>query len=530
MFKTSISQSIPSILILSENSAPNTRTSKHIHQFPIEHIAIMPVLQLNTTQDGPWMCDTCCEDYNAKTDQPWETIDDGDLVCTACIKQQFERALEFDYNWPARWGGEELMISDFEWVFSPELVSQVREKAAEMAAVDRNALLEAVKDLTRGKDYQICPRCKQTIDLGSGCNHMTCHFCHANFCFLCGDEVEDPVETDHWAVSRNICPRFGAVGSEMFDELDDDDDDDDDNPNLLVNMTHEQLAEMQAFMLTRNAQLEQDAADRAEGRPFIQRFGALYVDSWAYTLAMQSLRDDEVGQNQLRQVLEQGDEDTRPLWVNFEALLRQHHPEHVVSEQEWAALFQAGMPRVTSLFENGPPPGNWFDSAMLYRGMIVEPVVAVFNMMSPAHRLAAFMWMYNATLDWETLVDGPPAQRSVVLDMGPGGDDEMRERVADMMYFVREAYSWENFTFHPMQNAGLLVTLGQPVLDEDEDGVLVDAGVAYRRRLMLYQLWGVIVHLNHNMQADPTNPTWRALVGDGTDEWFEQAWAQLRRI
>lgn len=193
MLKTSKSQTIPSILILPETSAPNNRKSKHTHQSPIEHIAIMPLLQLNTTQNGPWECDTCCEDYNAKTDQPWETIDDGDLVCTTCIKQQFERALEFDYNWPARWGGEELMISDFESVFSPELVSQVREKAAEMAAVDKDALLEAVKDLTRGKDYQIC-------------------------------------------------------------------------------------------------------------RPFIQRFGALYVDSWAYTLAMQSLRDDEVGQNQLRQV------------------------------------------------------------------------------------------------------------------------------------------------------------------------------------------------------------------------------------
>ena len=523
MLKTFVSQTIPSILILSETSAPNNRTLKHTNQSPMEQIAIMPVLQLNTTQEGPWLCDTCCEDYNAKTDQPWETIDDGDLVCTTCIKERFERALEFDYDWPARWGGEELLISDFESVFSLELVSQVKEKAAEMAAVDKDALLEAVKDLTRGKDFQICPRCKQTIDLGSGCNHMTCHFCHANFCFLCGEEVEDPVKTDHWAISRNVCPRYGAVGSEMFDGLDDDDDDDDDdNPNLLINMTNAQRVEMLAFMLASNAQQEQDEADEAEGRPFIQRFGALHVDSWAYTLAMQSLRDDEVRQNHLRQVLEQGEEDERPLWVNFEALLRQHHPEHDVPEQEWAALFQAGMPRITSLFESGPPAGNYFNSALLHRGMIVEPVVAVFNMMSRAHRLAAFMWMYTATRDWETLVDEHPAQRSVVLDMGPGGDNAMRERVAEMMYFIRESYSWENFTFLPMQNAGLLVTLNRPVQDQDEEGLLIHRGEAYRRRLMLIQLWGLIVHLDGSMQADPTNATWRVLMDNASDDWFEQ--------
>lgn len=82
----------------------------------------MPVLQPNTTQVDAWLCDTCCEDYNGKMDQPWETIEGGDLVCTKCIRQQFERALELDYDWPARWGGEELLISDFESIFSPELV------------------------------------------------------------------------------------------------------------------------------------------------------------------------------------------------------------------------------------------------------------------------------------------------------------------------------------------------------------------------------------------------------------------------
>lgn len=476
----------------------------------------MPVLQPNTTHDGLWECDTCCEDYNAKTDQPWETIDGGDLVCTTCIRQQFERALELDYNWPARWGGDELLISDFESTFSPELVSQVKDKAAEMAAIDKEALLEAVKDLTRGKDYQICPGCKQIINLGSGCNHMTCHFCHTNFCFLCGEEVEEPEHSDHWAISRNLCPRYGPTGSEMFDR-----------PRNTP-MTNEQRAELLAIMLESNAQLDQEAAEEAEGRPFIQRFGAFYADSWAWTLAMQSLRDDGIGQDHLLAVLEQdeededGEEDARPLWVNFEALLRQYHPEHVVPEQEWAALFQAGMPRITSLFENGPPAENSIHGRgipTLHRGMLAEPVVAVFNMMSSAHRLEAFMWMYNATRDWETLVDEDIAQRSVVFDMGPGGDDLMRERVAEMMYFVRRAHDWQNFTFRPMQNAGLLVTLGRPVQVLDADGFLFLPGEAYRRRLMLSQIWGCVVQLDRSIRADPTNAVWSDLYRDASAAW-----------
>ena len=106
--------------------------------------------------------------------------------------------------------------------------------------------------------------------------------------------------------------------------------------------------------------------------------------------------------------------------------------------------------------------------------------------------------------------------------MGPGGDNAMRERVAEMMYFIRESYSWENFTFLPMQNAGLLVTLNRPVQDQDEEGLLIHRGEAYRRRLMLIQLWGLIVHLDGSMQADPINATWRVLMDNASDDWFEQ--------
>ena len=456
----------------------------------------MPVLQLNTTQDGPWLCETCCEDYNAKTDQPWETIDDGDLVCTTCIKQQFERALELDYNWPARWDGEELLISDFQSVFSPELVSQVEEKAAEMAAVDKDALLEAVKDLTRGKDYQICPGCRQTIDLGSGCNHMTCHFCHTNFCFLCGEEVEQPEATDHWAISRNICPRYGPVGSAMFDSTDDDDEHD-----LHTPLTHEQRLEVLVTMTASLSQLDTEEAD------FIE-FTAFHVDTWAWNVAMQSLRDDRIGQDHLRMVL--GHEDGGSVWADFEALLRGYRPEHAVPEQEWAELYQAGLPQIHRLFDNGPQdPGLARASEFLDNGMLTQSVGGVFNMMSPASRLDAFMWMYNTTRDWENL---DVSQRSAVFDMGPGGDDFMRGHVADLMGDLRLRRWREMFTFIPMHNAGILVTMKAPTTLEDDDGSVLGSTEAWWRVVLVRQLWGILVHLDQDMAQDPDSPQWVALV------------------
>jgi len=473
----------------------------------------MPVLQLNTTHDGPWECDTCCEDYNAKTDQPWETIDGGDLVCTTCIRQQFERALELDYNWPARWGGDELLISDFESTFSPELVSQVKDKAAEMAAIDKDALLEAVKDLTRGKDYQICPGCKQTVDLGSGCNHMTCHFCHTNFCFLCGEEVKRPEATDHWTVSRNICPRYGPVGSAMFDPTDDDDEHEQFTP-----LTHEQRMEVLAIMTQRLSQTGDERADFRE-------FTAFYIDTWAWNLAMQSLRDDRIGQDHLRMVLEQ--EDGGPLWVNFEALLRGYRPEHAVPEQEWAELFQAGLPQIRRLFDNGPRiPGYPEESDFLDHGMLTQPVGGVFNMMSPASRLEAFMWMYNTTRDWENL---DVSQRSAVFDMGPGDDDMMRERVGDLMDHMRLQRWFEIFTFLPMHNAGVLVTVEAPRSVRNNDGSVWLPTEAWWRVVLVRQIWGFLVHLDRDMAQDLDNPQWLALVRESGGAWNEQrpqAWAQ----
>lgn len=481
----------------------------------------MSVLKLNVTHVGEWECDTCCDDYDAANGKPWET-EHGDFVCIpTCIQGQFEKALEFDYNWPARFGGDELKISDFESVLSPELVSALRAKAAEMAAIDKTSLLEAVKGLTRGKDYQICPGCQQTIDLGSGCNHMTCHFCHAHFCFLCGEEVKEPEETDHWTVSRNVCPRYGPVGSGNFDDDDFSDysyDSDDDQwvehpfpEGVIFDETDSQLAFMPEWV------------DENRARMF--DFISLHIETWTWNVTMQSLRNDRTRQQQLRLVLERGETDARPLWNdNFEALFRQYHPEHSIQEQDWEAVVQEGMPRIQNIFDNGPGRPLYHDPTaerdVQHLGLLTQPVGAVFNMMSRYQRSQAVAWMCNTTRDWQTL-SGP--QRSAVFDMGPGGDHVMRLHIAQMMRKLYGQVDFEHFTFTPMQHAGLLVTAGPPLASvEAQDGSVFVPGEAYWRRVILREFWGGLVHLDQDMRRDPRNIVWRDLMQDASDAWLEQ--------
>lgn len=481
----------------------------------------MSVLKLNVTHVGEWECDTCCNDYDAANDKPW-TTEQGDFVCIpTCIQGQFEKALEFDYNWPARFGGDELKISDLESVLLPELVSALKAKAAEMAAIDKTSLLEAVKGLTRGKDYQICPGCQQTIDLGSGCNHMTCHFCHANFCFLCGEEVKTPEETDHWTVSRNLCPRYGPVGSGSFDigdfsDYGGDSDDDQWNTNSLPEGV---------IIDEDNTYFDWHPELAAENRARWQHFASLHIETWTWNVTMQNLRNDRTRQQQLRLALELEQSFRRPLWDNnFEALFRQYHPEHSIQEQDWETLVQEGMPQIHDVFNNGPEnPGSYYDPTtetdVQLLGLLTQPVGAVFNMMSRSQRIQAVVWMCNTTRNWQNLSG---SQRSAVFDMGPGGDDLMRLHVARILHMLREKGVFEHFTFSTMQHAGLLVTAGPLGSVEAQDGSVFVPGEAYWRRYIVHELWGTLVHLDRDMRRDPSNITWRDQMQDASDAWLEQ--------
>ncbi|KAI8917229.1 hypothetical protein DFJ77DRAFT_338660 [Powellomyces hirtus] len=48
-----------------------------------------------------------------------------------------------------------------------------------------DSTVTALRDLEREMGWQRCYKCNRTIELGTGCNHITCR-CRAEFCYVCG--------------------------------------------------------------------------------------------------------------------------------------------------------------------------------------------------------------------------------------------------------------------------------------------------------------------------------------------------------
>jgi hypothetical protein len=161
---------------------------------------------------GPWNCSVCAEDYNDTSDLAWteeksyttrRTSKNGELVCSGCIKREFIKALpaletEFDHNFPAKWGTEELHINDFPEIFlwEHDFRTKYEEHRVQYERTLRNlddAKLDAMipKGVVRGRDFQRCNGCKIAIGLRDGCNHMTCTKCRHNFCHICGKDAEE---------------------------------------------------------------------------------------------------------------------------------------------------------------------------------------------------------------------------------------------------------------------------------------------------------------------------------------------------
>ncbi|KAK1077617.1 hypothetical protein LTR33_007935 [Friedmanniomyces endolithicus] len=70
------------------------------------------------------------------------------------------------------------------------------------------------KDMKRGKDYQLCPKCDVPDELEAGCNFMTCR-CRAWFCYICGIQLfsnADAGKGNHFEEGKP-CPRWNQPGS-----------------------------------------------------------------------------------------------------------------------------------------------------------------------------------------------------------------------------------------------------------------------------------------------------------------------------
>jgi hypothetical protein len=172
-------------------------------------------LRRTSHNHAEWDCCICINRQHHT--RPFLTRED-DLVCSHCISAVFERALQHDSDWPARWGSEELDLHHFPSVLSQGFTFQYHRKGQALTAERAAAEPEPLQGQMIGRDYQICPTCKWAVCLEDGCNHVVCR-CGAKFCFVCGVLALDN-GSGHWSVGG--CPRYNAVGSgqEQYDDSD----------------------------------------------------------------------------------------------------------------------------------------------------------------------------------------------------------------------------------------------------------------------------------------------------------------------
>lgn len=499
----------------------------------------MAPLRPSWSTQGVWTCVTCTKDYNtADKDMPWKTTQEDALVCVPCIQGRFEEALQNDYSWPPRFGGEALEIAEFRLILSKDLLDRLTAKAEEVAA-NRDTLFPAgVDGQTRGKDYQVCPGCSKIVQLRDGCNHIVC-VCLTGFCFICGTQVTHG--SDHWAFTQgtpSTCPRFGQPNSDraIFDG----------HPVAgLVNalfgaggplVVAEQniaavageIEQMREQMRLIDAQLRANETERQRQLRRLALFDGINLARWAWNVAMQNLPEDPGMHQMPRETLRAAElpvaartragrrrahEAVQPIL----AALREHNPEHAVEQQEWEALFDNHIREVTDLVQNG---NMLTDEAQthpfLQNGLLLRPVAGVFNMVAQDSREAALEWMYNTIRDYNPATHNGTDIGAAVFAMGPGGNENTRIEVARMLRDVRDQGTFGRFTVTVMQNAGLLVQIQPPhpiVFDEEEVernilagndiGFLATPPEGYWRVDLLLGEWGHIVHLD---RARPFQP------------------------
>lgn len=473
----------------------------------------MAPLTPSLSAQGAWSCVTCNEDYDTNKDIPWEMTEMEALLCVPCIRGRFEQALENDYSWPPSFGGELLDIADFKTILSEDLFTRLTAKAAEVAANVDTISLDALKDQTRGKDYQVCPKCSKIITLADGCNHIVC-LCLTGFCFICGVEVAH--NSDHFRATEgtpNTCPRFGRVDDDraIFDDP-------------LVAAADE-VAAMEAHVaeLRRAMDLAMQQIQERERqlRAIWAVFNETHLARWAWNVAMQNSQQDPIMQELLRNALraEQLPVEARTRAgrrradQTILAALREHNHIHAVEQQEWEAMFDSNVLAITEFLHHEHKIFGMLNAEhphpFLHDGLLLHPVALVFNMMEQDRREAALEWMYDTLRDYTPEThDGTPLG-AAVFSIGPGGDANTRVEVARLLRFFRERGEINRFKFTVMQGAGVLVTIQPPrvvVDDTDEEAIMENMYTppeGYWRVELLHELWGFMVHLDSNMGFQP---------------------------
>ncbi|XP_012146257.2 E3 ubiquitin-protein ligase RNF14-like [Megachile rotundata] len=72
----------------------------------------------------------------------------------------------------------------------------------------KKQIQEIEKHLTKNylkENTKTCPQCQTTTAKVDGCNKMTCTYCNAQFCWLCGTQITTENPYDHFLLITNMC-------------------------------------------------------------------------------------------------------------------------------------------------------------------------------------------------------------------------------------------------------------------------------------------------------------------------------------
>lgn len=70
------------------------------------------------------------------------------------------------------------------------------------------------EEWARGKEIQLCPKCKHKIEKASGCNHMTCSSCQYQWCWICRSKYSNK-HFESW--NPFGCPKLQAGSNTRTD-------------------------------------------------------------------------------------------------------------------------------------------------------------------------------------------------------------------------------------------------------------------------------------------------------------------------
>lgn len=368
-----------------------------------------PPLALAAYTPRNWACITCAEDFSAADPAPYKT-EDGETVCPGCIRKIFERSDKFEIDRPARWGNIELNIRNFERLFGEFYVARYENRRL-AADARRSRLTEqgvenmAPPGFVRGRDYQICPSCKNAISLRDGCNHIICS-CMASLCFICGKEALDGSE--HW-VREGGCPRYNQPG-------------------------------------TRAAMYDDDDLDEEVERfaPPAERRTNFAFAIWAWNSAMQTIQDERVRRYMQRFIgmpvpEDRAEDPGRMTQVEaiFDALLENRDPDRV-SQEAWGVMVQASHERMLQfvrVLAFRPAPQH---DLYTRNGVLTRPVGGVFNLVSAEARRLAYNWANERQQDYQQWHSEEDPRNYAIFDVGPSGTPDEIIYAKELMKMLLE--------------------------------------------------------------------------------------------